>query len=203
MIVSLAFVATLIVPATALSDGDPASDVLLAQRVFYPYSPSVSAGLQKTLNAETAAASQAHFPIKVALIDTPVDLGAIPTLFAKPQQYADFLDQEISFAGSKQLLLVVMPDGYGVEGLGIPATDTASRLERPVGHASDDLARAAVAAVPKLAAAAGHPIATESGQSGGGEGNNTTALSVGGLVFLAVVASAAVLWFRHRLGHTQ
>jgi hypothetical protein len=203
MIVSLAFVATLIVPATALSDGDPASDVLLAQRVFYPYSPSVSAGLQKTLNAETAAASQAHFPIKVALIDTPVDLGAIPTLFAKPQQYADFLDQEISFAGSKQLLLVVMPDGYGVEGLGIPATDTASKLERPVGHASDDLARAAVAAVPKLAAAAGHPIATESGQSGGGEGNNTTALSVGGLVFLAVVASAAVLWFRHRLGHTQ
>jgi hypothetical protein len=203
MIVSLAFVATLMVPATALSDGDPASDVLLAQRVFYPYSPSVSAGLQKTLNAETAAASQAHFPIKVALIDTPVDLGAIPTLFAKPQQYADFLDQEISFAGSKQLLLVVMPDGYGVEGLGIPATDTASRLERPVGHASDDLARAAVAAVPKLAAAAGHPIATESGQSGGGEGNNTTALSVGGLVFLAVVASAAVLWFRHRLGHTQ
>jgi hypothetical protein len=203
MIVSLAFVATLIVPATALSDGDPASDVLLAQRVFYPYSPSVSAGLQKTLNAETAAASQAHFPIKVALIDTPVDLGAIPTLFAKPQQYADFLDQEISFAGSKQLLLVVMPDGYGVEGLGILATDTASRLERPVGHASDDLARAAVAAVPKLAAAAGHPIATESGQSGGGEGNNTTALSVGGLVFLAVVASAAVLWFRHRLGHTQ
>jgi hypothetical protein len=203
MIVSLAFVATLMVPATALSDGDPASDVLLAQRVFYPYSPSVSAGLQKTLNAETAAASQAHFPIKVALIDTPVDLGAIPTLFAKPQQYADFLDQEISFAGSKQLLLVVMPDGYGVEGLGIPETDTASRLERPVGHASDDLARAAVAAVPKLAAAAGHPIATESGQSGGGEGNNTTALSVGGLVFLAVVASAAVLWFRHRLGHTQ
>ena len=59
MIVSLAFVATLIVPATALSDGDPASDVLLAQRVFYPYSPSVSAGLQKTLNAETAAASRA------------------------------------------------------------------------------------------------------------------------------------------------
>ncbi len=203
MIVSLAFVATLIVPATALSDGDPASDVLLAQRVFYPYSPSVSAGLQKTLNAETAAASRAHFPIKVALIDTPVDLGAIPTLFAKPQQYADFLDQEISFAGSKQLLLVVMPDGYGVEGLGIPATDTASRLKRPVGHASDDLARAAVAALPKLAAAAGHPIATESGQSGGGEGNNTTALSVGALVFLAVVASAAVLWFRHRLGDTQ
>jgi hypothetical protein len=203
MIVSLAFVATLAVPATAFSDGDPASDVLLAQRVFYPYSPSVSAGLQKTLDAETAQASRAHFPIKVALIDTPVDLGAIPTLFAKPRQYAGFLDQEISFAGSKQRLLVVMPDGYGVQGLGVPATDAASRLAPPSGGASDDLARAAIAAVPKLAAAAGHPIATASGQSPGGEGNATTALSVAGLAFLAVVASAAVLWFRRRLGDTR
>ena len=102
MIASLASIATLTWPATALSDGDPASDVLLAQSVFYPYSPSVSAGLQNALNAEAAQASRAHFPIKVALIDTPVDLGAIPTLFAKPQQYADFLDEEISFSGSKQ-----------------------------------------------------------------------------------------------------
>jgi hypothetical protein len=201
-IVALAWIATLIVPATALSDGDPASDVLLGERVFYPYSPPVSAGLQKVLNAETAEASRAHFPIKVALIDTPVDLGAIPTLFAKPQQYADFLDQEISFAGSEQLLLVVMPNGYGVRGLDRSVTDTTSTLQRPAGRGSNDLARAAIAAVPKLAAAAGHPIASAAGGSDGSEGNDTTAISVGALVFLAVVASAAVLWFRHRLGNT-
>jgi hypothetical protein len=200
MIVSLAFAATLLAPAAALSDGDPASDVLLADRVFYPYSPSVNAGLQKALDAETAEASRAHFPIKVALIDTPVDLGAIPTLFAKPQQYADFLDQEISFAGSDQLLLVVMPNGYGVRGLGPSATDVASTLERPSGDTSDALARAAIAAVPKLAAAAGHPVTRASGGSDGGADDGRTALSVGALVFLAVVASAAVIWFRHRLG---
>ena len=200
MIVWLASIATLIVPAAALSDGDPASDVLLAESVFYPYSPSVAAGLQKTLDAEAALANRAHFPIKVALIDTPVDLGAIPTLFAKPQQYADFLDQEISFAGSTQLLLVVMPNGYGVRGLGTSATDTASVLERPSGRASDDLARAAIAAVPKLAAAAGHPIGSVSAGSDAGEGNDATELSVGALVFLAVTASAALLWFRHRHG---
>lgn len=198
MIVALASIATLIVPPTALSDGDPASDVLLARSVFYPYSPSVAAGLQQSLNAETAEASRAHFPIKVALIDTRVDLGAIPTLFAKPQQYADFLDQEISFFGSKQPLLVVMPNGYGVRGLGPSATDAASTLEPPTGRASDNLARAAIAAVPKLAAAAGHPIAGGSGESDGGEGDNTTELSVGASVFLAVTVSAAVLWFRHR-----
>ena len=68
-----------------------------------PVQPAVAAGLQKSLNAETAGASRLHFPIKVALIASPADLGAIPSLFAKPQQYADFLDQEISFAGTKQL----------------------------------------------------------------------------------------------------
>ncbi|MGH2881861.1 MAG: hypothetical protein ACRDPA_04015 [Solirubrobacteraceae bacterium] len=203
MIVSLTSMATLIVPATALCDGDPASDVLLAESVFYPYSPPVAADLQKTLNAEAAAASRAHFPIKVALIDTPVDLGAIPTLFAKPQQYADFLDQEISFAGTKQLLLVVMPNGYGVQGLGASATDTASTLERPTGLASDDLARAAIAAVPKLAAAAGHRIASASGGSEDGAGGGTTELSAGALAFVAVIASAAVLWYRHRQGDAR
>ena len=68
----------------------------------HPFSQAVAADLQKTLNAETAAASRVHFPIKVALIDSPVDLGAIPSLFAKPQQYADYLDQEITFPGTTQ-----------------------------------------------------------------------------------------------------
>jgi hypothetical protein len=46
-----------IAPARALGDGDPASDVLLGENVFYPYTPPVSSALQKTLNAETAAAT--------------------------------------------------------------------------------------------------------------------------------------------------
>ncbi len=202
-IVALACIAALILPATALSDGDPASDVLIGQSVFYPYSPPVAAGLQKALNAETAAASRAHFPIKVALIDTPVDLGAIPTLFAKPQQYADFLDQEISFLGIKQLLLVVMPNGYGVRELGRSATGAASTLKQPTGRASDDLARAAIAAVPKLAAAAGHPIASASGGSDGGEGSGATELGVVALALVAVIASAALLWYRHGHGDAR
>ena len=144
-------------PAAALADGDPASDVLLGENVFYPYSPAVSADLQRTLNGETAAASRAHFPIRVALIAAPSDLGAIPTLFGKPQQYADFLDQEISFLDIKQLLLVVMPDGYGIRQLGPAATRAVATLKRPASAKTDDLARAAILAVPKLASAAGHP----------------------------------------------
>ena len=79
--------------ALARADGDPASDVLLGQSVFYPYQPAVSASLQKQLDAETAAAQKAKFPIKVALIGSPVDLGVIPDLFGQPQKYANFLDQ--------------------------------------------------------------------------------------------------------------
>jgi uncharacterized membrane protein YgcG len=203
-------VALLCAPVPALADGDPASDMLLVQNVFYPFSPPVAPAIQRTLNAETAAAKRAHFPIKVALIASPADLGAIPSLFAKPQQYADFLDQEISFFGGKQLLLVVMPNGYGVQGLTPSGTAAAAKLPPPAGRASDDLARAAIAAVPKLAAAAGHPVgavsggssAGSSGGSGSGSGSSSgggaAAVGVGALVFVAVLASAAVLSFRHR-----
>ncbi len=69
----------LLTPAGALADGDPASDVLLGQNVFYPYkTPSVPASLMKSLNGATAAAAKAHFPIKVALISGPLDLGVVP-----------------------------------------------------------------------------------------------------------------------------
>jgi hypothetical protein len=201
-------VALLCAPVPALADGDPASDMLLVQNVFYPFSPPVAPAIQRTLNAETAAAKRAHFPIKVALIASPADLGAIPSLFAKPQQYADFLDQEISFFGGKQLLLVVMPNGYGVQGLTPSGTAAARKLPPPAGRASDDLARAAIAAVPKLAAAAGHPVGAVSGGSsagssggsgsGSGSGGGAAAVGVGALAFVAVLASAAVLSFRHR-----
>ena len=106
---------TLLTPATpALGDADPASDVLLGENVFYPYDPPVSSHLQAELNQETAGAHRSHFALKVALIDTPVDLGAIPSFFEKPKQYAAFLDQEISFAG-RVPLLVVMRDGREVD----------------------------------------------------------------------------------------
>ena len=127
----------------ALADGDPASDVLLGENVFYPFSPTVSNRLQAELNAETAAASRAHFPIKVALIASPADLGAIPSLFGKPQEYANFLDREISSSNNSPPLLVVMRSGYGAQGLDLAAAIAVVRLAAPAGASTDDLARAA------------------------------------------------------------
>jgi hypothetical protein len=181
--------------APAHADGDPASDVLLGLNVFYPYSPPVSQALQNTLNGETAAASRAHFPIKVALIESPVDLGAIPALFDKPQQYADFLDLEISFE-HKQPLLVVMPDGYGVQGLS-PATAAAmASVARPAGRQSDDLARAAITAVGALAAADGHPIEVSQSAPTAASGHGSAPLALIALGVAAVVLAGALIALR-------
>jgi hypothetical protein len=196
-------VAALLAPAGARGDGDPASDVLLGENAFYPYTPPVSGSLQKALNGETTAAAKAHFPIKVALIASPVDLGVIPDLFGKPQKYADFLDQEISFV-AKEPLLVVMADGYGVVGLKPAAQAAAGTLPRPAGKSSDDLARAAVAAVHKLAAADGHPVASpalsssNAGGGGGGRGANTLLIVVVVLLLAAGAGAGAAMTIRRR-----
>ena len=108
---------------------------------MYPYGSPVSHDLQNTLSAEIAAADHAHFPLKVALIASPADLGVIPDLLDQPQTYADLLDQEISFQ-TKQPLLVVMPGGYGVEGLPRASSNAATTLAKPAGPQPNALARA-------------------------------------------------------------
>jgi len=188
----------LIAAPGALADGDPASDTLLGLNVFYPYSPTATS-VQRTLNATTAAAKRAGFPIKVALIQAPTDLGVIPSLFGKPQQYADFLDQEISFKG-KQKLLVVMSNGYGVQGITGPAQRAAGALAPPAGKSSTDLAQAAVVAVAKLASAAGHPIKNVPGvpgATGGGSSSSTIPILIG-LVAAALVVAGGLLVLRRR-----
>lgn len=188
-------------PASALADGDPASDVLLGENVFYPYSPPVSAPLQHTLDAATAAARRAGSPIKVALIASPVDLGVIPDLFGQPQKYADFLDQEIS-GQTKQPLLVVMAAGYGTQGLDAKGRALVASLPRPAGGSSDQLAAAAIHAVAKLAAAAGHPISGVPGlaatSSGGSGGSSVAAIVIVAGAVVIVLAVAGLLVSRRR-----
>jgi hypothetical protein len=190
--------ASSLIAASARADGDPASDVLLGENVFYPYTPPTSAALQKTLNAATSAAKAAGFPLKVALIASPVDLGVIPALFGKPQTYANFLDQEISFQ-QKQPLLVVMPAGYGVEGVPAASAAAVAMLAKPPGATSNDLAEAAVTAVGKLAAASGHPIKSDSsGGSHSSSGSSTTILIVLAAAALVVAGTLVILTMRRR-----
>lgn len=200
----IAMLATLLVggflgAANAAADGDPASDVLLGENVFYPYSPPVSASLQRDLNRVAAAAKRAGFPIKVALIASPVDLGVVPDLFQKPQQYAKFLDQEISF-NAKLPVLVVMPAGVSGAGFSSPVMTALAAVRPPAGAKPNDLAQTAIQTIPKLAAAAGHPFKANAGSSSGGSSNGSG--STGVLVFLVplalLVAVALVVSLRGR-----
>jgi hypothetical protein len=191
-------VASILVPPVATADADPASDILLGQSVFYPFSPSVSGDIQRQLNAEVSGAARAGLPIKVALIGSPVDLGAVPNLFGKPQTYAKFLDQEISFQGTKQPLLVVMPAGYGVSGLSAAATAAAPTLPKPPGSQNNDLARAAMVAVQKLAAAGGHPIRGVAVPGAASSGGSSAPVIIAILAAAAVATASAVILFRRR-----
>jgi hypothetical protein len=195
---ALALSLTGVCATLALADADPASDVLVSQNVFYPYSPPPTNALQSALNAETAAAGRAHLPIKVAVIASAMDLGGIPSFFGKPQPYANFLDQEIAFGHPNPPLLVVMASGYGVRGLPAAATAAAASLPKPESPRSDDLARAAIAALPKLAAAAGHPIppGSASGTNGRGGGHASTPVTVVIFALIAVAIAVAVIRFR-------
>ena len=98
--------------APARADGDPASDILLVDNVFLTYSVDVSPEAKTALQQEVARLNKHGFRVKVAVIADPADLGAVPSLFGKPQLYAKFLGTEISFQYTNRLL-VVMPNGFG------------------------------------------------------------------------------------------
>jgi hypothetical protein len=160
---AFAGVAVLCSPPTAFGDGDPASDTLLGANVFYPYQPVVSLPLTDALNETVARAHSAGFPVKVALIAGPDDLGSIPFLFGRPQRYAEFLDQEITFKAPVKLI-VAMPQGVGEASAGPPSALRGIVIQRTGG--SDALARAAIAAITVLAARSGHPISPAAVEAG-------------------------------------
>src|SRR3954447_16408597 len=177
---------------SARADGDPASDVLLLQDVYLPYAPGVPQELGKTITDLLKTTRKAGFPLKVAIVAEPKDLGAVPQFFGKPQQYAPFLQSEIAF-NSKRPLLVVMPAGYGAAALPKGSETGLQGLDPPKSAKGTDLGRSAIAAIVKLSAAAGHPVpAPKLPSSGGGGGGSTSPLIVFG-VPVALLALGGVL----------
>jgi hypothetical protein len=145
----------------ARADGDPASDVLYTANAYLPYDappPSAATALKKAIESAYAK----HYRVKVAVIGSQVDLGAVPSLWGRPTQYAKFLGTELStfYVGP---LLIVMPQGFGIydggrtveaekrvlddtkikagdsEGLTHAATDAVSRLLRAKALRSKDI----------------------------------------------------------------
>jgi hypothetical protein len=100
-------------PASVHADGDPASDVLIKERVFFPYQIKLPAESVKALTETIAKAKEKGYSVRVALIAHDFDLGSAGLLYRQPKVYAKFLAQELAMFNS-DWVLVVMPNGYGV-----------------------------------------------------------------------------------------
>ncbi|HWF55937.1 MAG TPA: hypothetical protein VG223_14970 [Solirubrobacteraceae bacterium] len=176
-------------PGLARADGDPASDVLTAQSAFLPIDAGATAGQQARLDGVLAAARRVGYPLRVAVIASPADLGSIGQLWHRPQAYAEFLGEELSLA-SPGRVLVVMPDGFGLYQPGVtPAGDLAQLQRTPAPPRSRQLATVATDAVGNLAASSGHPLPAGADTTpltapvaSGGSGATWAALIVGALL---------------------
>jgi hypothetical protein len=157
----LVLLAALAAAPVAHADGDPASDYLLSQQTFLSPNARISSSDTAQLNALVTAARRRGYTIRVALIQSSYDLGAVTALDKKPRLYAHFLSQELRFV-YKQRLLVVMPNGFGIADNGKPAPAEQAVLDRlsPAGTLDGSaLVHATVDALHALTAHAGVPIA--------------------------------------------
>ena len=154
-LVVTAIVAALTCVPTALADGDPASDYLLSQQTFLPFDAKIPATQQVELAGLVRNANQAGYRIRVAVIASSYDLGAVTALWRQPKKYARFLGAELSFV-YKGPLLIVMPNGFGFNDPGrSPAAGYRAIAGVRIAPGGAGLAEAAITAVQRLAAAHG------------------------------------------------
>jgi hypothetical protein len=156
-IAAAALAAALLYPAPTLADGDPASDVLAVQNSFVPADAGATPDQRAQLEAVLAAARRHRYPVRVAVVAGPTDMGSVSALWRHPRSYARFLDAELApiFRGP---VLVVMPDGLGLaaaKGLGVRERASIAGSSAPGGSG---LVPSASAAVARMSAAAGHPL---------------------------------------------
>jgi cytochrome oxidase Cu insertion factor (SCO1/SenC/PrrC family)/thiol-disulfide isomerase/thioredoxin len=195
------------VASIAQGDGDPGSDVLVHQDLFVGPDAGLSIPQQARFGGLLKAAARSGFPIRVAIIARPSDLGAVTGLWRKPRAYARFLGLELSLA-YKQRLLVVMPNGLGFNWPGHASTSAYRALANiPIGSAGGGLLGAAQSAVHKLAVAdgvklpaaasaaawtrsAGSATSTTQAPSAGQATDNRVAIIA---IVLVAVAAAALL----------
>ena len=192
--------AALVTAPIALADGDPASDYLITQPVFLPFDAKVSAARAESLTGLLAAAREKGFPLKVAVIAGRFDLGSVPSLFGKPQQYASFLGQE-DYYYFKDELLVVMPQGFGLyKRGGLPPGDRAAvaALPAPAGSSGDELAAAAERAVRALASRRGLALPAAAAAPGSSSRWRDRAVILAGALVLAALAFVLRLVLRRR-----
>jgi hypothetical protein len=157
VVVAVVVAAACVGAGGARADGDPASDYLLSQQAFVSPNARVSTADTRRLADSLTILRRAGYRIRVAVIQSRFDLGAVTVLDGKPRLYARFLSQELRFV-YKGRLLVVMPNGYGFahDGRSVPNEQSVVDGVRPASSLDGaKLVAATIAAEKALAAAHG------------------------------------------------
>jgi hypothetical protein len=156
----------------AWADGDPASDVLATQSFFLPQDAGFSPAQQAQLGQLVQEMARSGIQIRLALIASPSDLGSITELWRQPAAYANFLGQELSLT-YHGVLLVIMPDGFGLYQQGHALTQQREALAGvSIQPSGAGLATTTEQALQHLAAASGHSLALPRAQSPGPSGSS-------------------------------
>jgi hypothetical protein len=195
---TLLLVAAACMTATAArAHGDPASEYLVAQQAFVSPNARVSTKDRTQLIAVITALRRAGYPVRVAIIQSRYDLGAVSVLDKKPRLYARFLSRDLRLVYAKRLL-VVMPNGYGISDDGKAAPADQAVLDRLSPAGTQDGARLVAAAVTALRAL-GAADGVDMTQLPHGSSRSFTDRwrpEIVGLIALLVLAVASIRWNR-------
>jgi hypothetical protein len=193
----LVVLAALLAAPAARADGDPASDYLIGQKVFFPYDLKVAPTGQQQITALVDEANRAGYRIRVAMIWSSYDLGSVTSLWRRPKTYARFLGAELRYV-YRDRLLIVMPNGFGFNRSGHPATKeyaTLSKIAVQPGPAG--FVDATRTAVQRLAAASGVKL-TGAVVVKGSSQNRDRLIIVRGAIAVLLAAIALRLVLRRR-----
>jgi hypothetical protein len=182
----VAVLAALFAVPAARADGDPASDYLIGQKVFFPYDLKVPTAEQQQIAALVEEANRAGYKIRVAMIWSSYDLGSITGLWRRPQTYARFLGAELKYI-YRDRLLIVMPNGFGFNRPGHPATKEYATLSRiSIQPGPTGFVNATQAAVQRLAAASGVKLTGTVVVKGNSQNRDRLVIVIGAIAALLV-----------------
>lgn len=155
LIAALAAATLLVLAPAAHADGDPASDVLVSENVFYGTGLDLMSKPAAQLPAMLTTSAGKGYEIRVALIPEFADLGIATWMWKDPKAYAKYLGDELGYT-YKARTLILMPNGYAIFHLGHSTVREQRLLDRlPAPRKSARFLPGAIDAVRRLAAAQG------------------------------------------------
>lgn len=126
--------------------------------MFVPADAGATVPQETRLQAILVAAARAGYPIRVAIIASQTDLGSVTAFWREPEDYANFLGEELSLVAHARVL-VIMPNGFGLYvPRDTPQQEVAILADTKAPPASHSLTALAAGGVENLAAESGHPI---------------------------------------------